>query len=520
MTRYLPWLTLALLVLAGLITPAVDARMVQSSPDDSGVIKDTASQPRAIIQRALDAMGAPKDLSELQVIDVTWTGTQNWGPTLSPSTVAPFHRTPVGFRAAKDFQRDEVFRESYWQYHGYERQVYRTFRREKTGFWTFSEGFGEGTYGSIDSTYGQDFSAIVRTHFLPAYLQALLHNDTATLVMEEHHEEASTHHIVLVTREGQPYASRFFFDKQTHLLTRLERPDLDPLQGTTVASVVFEKYKPIHGMVLPTQRRQHIGEDGTVEQSARYSFGQPLDGDLFEIPDKYFESVDRNTDAHLSTIAEGVYLAQISETLHMVFITFEDFTVAIHAPWSPVRTEEGLALAADLLEKKPLRYVGLAHHWWDASGGIRAFVSRGVPLIINQGHLDYYKRMSTADYSHTPDRQSKEKKEPVFRIINAQESLSDGTRELIMIPIKKAPEADEALLYYLPKERILISSAGFEGAYHEGKTTASDATMFLVEKIEALDLRVDTIVHLNAGTGRWEAVLESVRKRQLLTNEN
>lgn len=513
-------LTLAIVVLAGRITQDVDARMVQSSPDDSGVIKDTASQPRAIIQRALDAMGAPKELSELQVIDVTWTGTQNWGPTLSPSTVPPFKRTPVGFRAAIDFQRDEVFKESYWQYNGYEQQVYRIFRRGKTGFWTFSEGFGEGIYGSIDSTYGQDFGAVARSNFLPAYLQALLHNDAATIVIEEHHEEASTHRIVIVTEEGQPYSSRLFFDKETHLLTRIERPDLDPLQGTTVASVVFEKYEPIHGMVLPTQLRQQIGEDDTVEQSARYRFGQPLDGDLFEIPVNYLEDVEQNTDAQISTIADGVYLAQISKVLHMVFITFEDFTVAIYAPWSPVRTEEGLELASDLLEKKPLRYVGLTSHWWDASGGIRAFVSRGVPLITNQGHVDYYKRMSTADYSRTPDRQSKEKKEPVFRIIKAQESLSDDKRELIMIPIKNAPAADEAILYYLPKERILISSAGFEGAYHEGRTAASDATMFLVKEIEELDLRVDTILNLNAGAGRWEDVLESVRKRHLLTNEN
>ena len=200
-------------------------------------------------------MGVPGDLSEIGVIDVTWSGTRNWGPTLSRSSAPPFKPVPSEFRIAKDFTRDELFRESKFQYHGYELQTYTTFRRGEAAVWTFTEGFDEGSYGSLDSSYGEDFGAIAGIYFLPSFLQGLLDEEAADLTLEDAGDERPEFDVVNIVRSGQR-ALRLFFDQKTGLFSRMERPHHDELQGRTILKEILQEYRKTKGMLLPTVRAQ------------------------------------------------------------------------------------------------------------------------------------------------------------------------------------------------------------------------------------------------------------------------
>jgi hypothetical protein len=86
-------------------------------------------------------------------------------------------------------------------------------------------------------------------------------------------------------------------------------------------------------------------------------------------------------------------------------------------------------------------------------------------------------------------------------------------RSLLMIPVHDAPAAEESILYYLPDEQILITNAGFEPAYNDGREPASDATMFMIEKVAELDLEVRTLICFGGGIATWDEVLASSLKR-------
>ena len=251
-----------------------------------------------------------------------------------------------------------------------------------------------------------------------------------------------------------------------------------------------------------------------MKQRAGYVFRRQIPSDLLEIPAGYVKDPDRTPEAEVTDIADGVYVTHMEHNKHIPFIEFDDFTLAVYATWSSAVTEKALALVADRLEKKPLRYVGITSHHWDATGGVRAFVARGVSIITTEDNVDYYRRMVAADYSLSPDLQSEEQREPKFHVVRSKQALGDDER-LIMIPVKGAPDADDSIIYYLPQEQVLISTAGFEPAYHGGQTTAADATLFLVEKVSDLGLEVRFVIHFNGGVGTWDEVLESVRRRQL-----
>ncbi len=473
---------------------------------------------RELLANSLQAMNAPRDLAELEVLDISWEGTRNWGATLSPSPRGPFPRTTAGFHVGYDFVRNEALSVNVIEYNGYPRQSFRQFRVNQENHNVWDQGHGAGMIIPADPNFGSDPFKIVGLNFLPAFITSVLESEESEVVLESEGRWSGDLLVVRVTRAGRP-PFKFFLDPTTHLVHKMVRPNgrVEPLQGDVSVTDHFENYRRVGALLLPTRWRREIGGQETLVMSGRYRFGVPMDRADFSLPDDYHRGTGPAAPGVLESLGEGVHLLSLLGNLNMVFVEFDDFLVAIGAPFNSERVVTALDQIADAIDK-PVRLVGLTANWWDASGGVREFIARGIPIIAAPGWVEYTKRMAQANYGRFADRQQEERRLPEFRVVDGWETIQDGEQELVIIPVTGNPASTESLFFYLPAEKIIVSNFGFEPAFRDGMQPASDATVSFVAEVQRLGLVVETLVHFNGGVASWDEALESVRARRAWEN--
>ena len=88
-----------------------------------------------------------------------------------------------------------------------------------------------------------------------------------------------------------------------------------------------------------------------------------------------------------------------------VLVEFKDYVVMVEAPISDAVSAASIEAAKRLAPGKPIKYVINTHHHADHSGGLRAYVAEGVPIITHESHRKYYEEQIFKNpHSLNPDR--------------------------------------------------------------------------------------------------------------------
>jgi hypothetical protein len=483
-----------------------------------GQILLTNSKPKnvvEVIQKSIKAMDPNQRISGFNLIRVSWTGTRDWGPTLSHNIDRPNPLTFVENKAYMDFKNKRSIKESSWQYHGEEPETIKHIQINNDYLWTYGRQ-GMGDYKEDQLPFNSDFYAVAGQYFLPSFLLHLIENESIKLSIDSLLTQNSNQFIVVkVTKEnGSTY--NLFLDGLSLFPVRLERLHQDALFGTVMLREHFYDYKKIDEVYLPTIRVQSVAERITIQQKGTYSFNSSIDEKAFELPKKYVKSdLGVEIEPSLEKISKGIYLAKIRYNQYMVFVEFKDYAMAFFAPWNAATTKVGVELFLEEVKNKPIKYVGLVSHWWDQSGGVREFIARDTEIITTSKEVPYYTMMANATYSISPDTLSFVSKKPKFKAIKGRESISDGKRELEIIYMPETNGDNPYIFYYLPNEQILISSSGFEATFDSegGIRAASDATARLVKILEDKDLKVKILFNVNGGVGTWDQLMSSMSLR-------
>jgi glyoxylase-like metal-dependent hydrolase (beta-lactamase superfamily II) len=301
------------------------------------------------------------------------------------------------------------------------------------------------------------------------------------------------HDIVTLVMETGPGLA-LYFDRQSHLLTRMERA-LPPFGQVEYE---FLDYENAGGVPFNQALRLFVnGEPNLVVDVLETQVNQPLDAWL-EIP----ATLERVAEVHpdefgSQEIDEGVFLIGGNGT-YSLFVEMADHVVAI----------EGTMVVPDAIKElrkqvpdKPIRYGVLTHHHSDHVPGAAAYAQEGATLVT-------FKENESVVRKAAGDPDAK------LQFVEQRLSLSDGSRTVELYDIGPTPHAEHILIAYLPAEGVIFEADHFVQPPSGPIPPAVPATAAFAAALDRLDLEYDTVVGAHSPRVGSPADLAAALNRQ------
>ena len=198
-------------------------------------------------------------------------------------------------------------------------------------------------------------------------------------------------------------------------------------------------------------------------------------------------------------IADGVWFLDGGAPMS-VLVEFSDHAVIIEGPQNDERTEATIAAVKQLLPSKPIRYVVNTHQHFDHSGGIRAYVAAGIPIVTHEKNKSYWERILRNPFSLEPDRLARASRSPAIETVGEKRVMNDSSMALELHHLQGNLHDETLLVAYLPKQKLLVQADAFHPRPGAKPLAAPPPfTINLVENIRRLKLDVERVVHLHGG---------------------
>jgi glyoxylase-like metal-dependent hydrolase (beta-lactamase superfamily II) len=208
-------------------------------------------------------------------------------------------------------------------------------------------------------------------------------------------------------------------------------------------------------------------------------------------------------------IADGVWFLDGGAPMS-VLVEFSDHAVIIEGPQNDERTEATIAAVKQLLPSKPIRSVVNTHQHFDHSGGIRAYVAAGIPIVTQEKNKPYWERILKNPFTLEPDRLARANRSPTIETVKEKRVLSDGSMVLELHHLQGNLHDETLLVAYLPKQKLLVQADAFHPRPGAKPLAAPPPfTINLVENIRRLKLDVERVVHLHGGIDPLAVVVKS-----------
>ncbi|HEU4993654.1 MAG TPA: MBL fold metallo-hydrolase [Gemmatimonadaceae bacterium] len=307
--------------------------------------------------------------------------------------------------------------------------------------------------------------------------------------------------IIRITPGGNKFA--MIVDTRTSLPVRVERMMDQAMLGDVTLIIEFSDWQDVGGMKMPmrfTRRYENLATLVDVRLTAAKA-----NEDVGNIAAS--DSIRSATVAQaaqpaptivVDTLAPGVWLIG-GQTHHTIAIEQSKGIVLVEAPQSDARALAAIAKARELRPNKPLTAVINTHHHFDHSGGIRAAVSEGLPIITHEANKDFYERVVyRRPHLIQPDALSKNPKPLRLTAVRDKYVLRDSARTVEVYEVTGNPHAGTMLMVYLPAEKILVQA----DLYNPPAANAPPPPWFpfaanLVENIQKRGLQVERVVGIH-----------------------
>jgi glyoxylase-like metal-dependent hydrolase (beta-lactamase superfamily II) len=195
---------------------------------------------------------------------------------------------------------------------------------------------------------------------------------------------------------------------------------------------------------------------------------------------------------NLVELAPNVWRAE-GGTHHSLIVDQGTRLLVAEAPLSAQRME---ALLDTLHARFPTKAVGLVintHHHWDHSGGLRAVLAAGVPVVTHARNVSFVRSIAMARKTVRPDVLSRRlgpARPPLPPITAVEDSLVLGTGDGRVIAYRLPSAHVEGLLaVYVPSARILFQS----DVVNATPTPAAAGSAELVRFVKARGIAVDRV---------------------------
>ena len=302
-----------------------------------------------------------------------------------------------------------------------------------------------------------------------------------------------------------------------NLVERVEtRMDVN-FTGDTLFEGIYTNYKDFGGVKVPMHIVQRQGGYPVLEIAV--ADVQPNSPDALEVrggpqrgggPGAPPGAAAGAAQIQAVKIADGVWFLNLGNPQSLL-VEFSDHLVIIEGPTGDERSMATMAEARRMLPGKPIKYLVNTHHHSDHAGGIRAYVSEGIPIITHETHKRYYEQQIFKDpHTLNPDRLARMPRSPIIEPVKEKRVLTDGNMTVELHHLRGNRHSEGLLMAYLPKEKLLIQADVFAPRPGVPPLPApSPYTTNLVENVERLKLDVKRVAHVHGGVDSYEAVLKA-----------
>jgi glyoxylase-like metal-dependent hydrolase (beta-lactamase superfamily II) len=312
------------------------------------------------------------------------------------------------------------------------------------------------------------------------------------------------------------------FDAQTNLLTRYGYLYADPVTGDSEIAQTYAGYRTIGKLKLPSSRALY--NSGGVIQEAEYTDLQintkPAES-VFVGPDNFEKLAAAPATPPppaVSKVAEDVYLLQglAGGTHNVLFVAFNDHILVLEAPEQILygsNSVQALTKIKETVPGKPIKYLVLTHHHSDHAGGFREYVAEGATIVTTANTKTFLEKAVT-ESSLLPKLQGRQNKLSIETIENKKRIFQDDKHVVEIYDVGPNPHANEILVAYLPKEKILFQADLLNPAANGTIPIAQDSTISFSERLQQLGLQVEKIYGVHGRVATPEELRTSIEKRR------
>jgi len=102
---------------------------------------------------------------------------------------------------------------------------------------------------------------------------------------------------------------------------------------------------------------------------------------------------------------------------------------------------------------------------------------------------------------------------PVFELVDTKRVFFDPGHRIEVYDIGPSPHAEEMLVLYVPKEKMLFEADLLNAPRSGQAAPANDTTVHFADAIRSLGLEVETIVGIHGGIGTIADSADALRRR-------
>jgi glyoxylase-like metal-dependent hydrolase (beta-lactamase superfamily II) len=220
----------------------------------------------------------------------------------------------------------------------------------------------------------------------------------------------------------------------------------------------------------------------------------------------------------VSKIADDVYLLQglAGGTHNVLFVAFNDHILVIEAPEQILyanNSVQALAKIKETVPGKPIKYLVLTHHHSDHAGGFREYVAQGTTIVTTAGTKSSLEKAASLQSSLLPKLSSGQKL-TIETIENKKRVFQDDKHIVELYDVGPNPHANEILVAYLPKEKILFQADLLNPAANGTIPIAQDTTISFSDKLQQLGLQVEKIYGVHGRFATPEELQRSIERRR------
>jgi glyoxylase-like metal-dependent hydrolase (beta-lactamase superfamily II) len=296
------------------------------------------------------------------------------------------------------------------------------------------------------------------------------------------------------TRPGRLMAKVTVNDR--NLIEKVEATVANPVLGDMPLEVSYSDYQDFGGVKFPMKIKHSAGGYPSLDMTV--SEVKPNATVDIQVPDPVRQATNPYAKVTSQMVTDGVwYLTGM--THHSVAIEMKDHVIVVEAPISDERALPMLAEARKLASNKPVKYIVVSHHHFDHSGGVRAGAGEGATVITHETSRAFFERALTGSAKVSPDHLAKSGRKATVEGVKDKRVLTDGARTVEIHHIAGNPHADDMLMVYLPKEKLLIEADAYTPPAPNAPmpSPANPFSVNLADNIAKLGLAVDQILPLH-----------------------
>jgi glyoxylase-like metal-dependent hydrolase (beta-lactamase superfamily II) len=242
------------------------------------------------------------------------------------------------------------------------------------------------------------------------------------------------------------------------LIERVDATVPNPVLGDMAVTVSYADYRDFGGVKFPTRIRQSAG--GFPALDLTVTDVRPNVAVDIPVPDSVRQAPNPYARVSSQKAADGVWYLT-GGTHHSAVIEMKDHVIVVEGPLNDERALAVIAEARALVPSKPIKYLIVSHHHFDHAGGVRAFAGEGITIVTHELSRPYVERAIAAPATVSPDHLVKSGRRAAVEGVRDRRVLSDGTRTVEIRHISGILHADDMLMVYLPKEKLLIEADAY-----------------------------------------------------------